>query len=89
VTLIVPGETPCLRCLFPQPPATPLSCATLGVLGPLVGVTGAMQALEALKFLVGDGALETLAGRLWTLDARDMTTRVLQLTLRPGCAHRA
>jgi molybdopterin/thiamine biosynthesis adenylyltransferase len=87
-TLMVPGETPCLRCLFPQPPATPLSCATLGVLGPLVGVTGALQALEALKFLVGDGALETLAGRLWTLDARDMTTRVLQLTVRPGCAHR-
>jgi adenylyltransferase/sulfurtransferase len=87
VTLMVPGLTPCLRCLFPQPPATALSCATLGVLGPLVGMTGALQALEGIKHLSQDAALETLAGRLWTLDARDLTTRVLQLPLRPGCRH--
>lgn len=89
VTLMIPGSTPCLRCLFPSPPATSLSCATLGVLGPLVGVTGSLQAVEALKLLSGNLDLEGLAGRLWTMDAREMTTRVLQLAPRAGCDHGA
>ena len=87
VTLMVPGVTPCLRCLFPNPPSTTLSCATLGVLGPLVGVTGSLQAVEALKVLSGNPGLVTLAARLWTMDAREMTTRVLGIEPRSGCAH--
>lgn len=86
VTLFVPGVSGCLRCLFPQPPAAAnLSCATVGVLGPLVGMTGSLQAVEALKWLADNRQLETLAGRLWTLDARDTTTRVLTLTRRADC----
>ncbi|KAL1740022.1 hypothetical protein HDZ31DRAFT_68357 [Schizophyllum fasciatum] len=44
---------PCLRCLFPRPPAPHLapSCSDVGVLGPVVATIGALQALEAIKLL--------------------------------------
>ena len=53
---IVPGETPCLRCLMPEPPPagfTP-TCDTAGVLGPIVNVVASLQACEALKILSGN-----------------------------------
>lgn len=52
---IVPGETPCLRCLFGQPPAqgTTETCDTAGVIGPLIHAVASHQATEALKLLVG------------------------------------
>jgi adenylyltransferase/sulfurtransferase len=51
---IVPGETPCLRCLLgpmPPPGAMP-TCETAGVLGPAVAVIAALEATEALKILL-------------------------------------
>ncbi|MBO9604729.1 MAG: ThiF family adenylyltransferase [Paenibacillaceae bacterium] len=55
---VVPGETPCLRCLFGQPPAqgTTETCDTAGVIGMIVHVVASYQATEALKLLVGDRA---------------------------------
>ena len=52
---IVPGETPCLRCVFPDPPEAGSidTCETAGVLGPLTGVVANLAAAEALKLLVG------------------------------------
>jgi molybdopterin/thiamine biosynthesis adenylyltransferase/molybdopterin synthase catalytic subunit/rhodanese-related sulfurtransferase len=49
------GRSPCLRCLWPQPPdpASIGTCVQGGVLGPVPGVLGAMQAMEALKRLLG------------------------------------
>lgn len=49
------GDSPCLRCLWPQPPdpAAVGTCVQGGVLGPVPGVLGAMQAMEALKRLLG------------------------------------
>lgn len=47
--------TPCLRCVFPDPPppgASP-TCETAGVLGPMAGVVASIQAAEALKVLLG------------------------------------
>lgn len=51
---ILPGETPCLRCLLgPMPPAGALpTCETAGVLGPAVAVIAALEATEALKILL-------------------------------------
>ena len=51
-----PGtRTPCLRCLWPEPPAPGVvgTCAGGGVLGPVPGILGAMQAVEAIKRIVG------------------------------------
>ena len=52
---VVPGRTPCLRCVLGEPPpaaATP-TCETAGVLGPAVAAIGGFQAAEALKILLG------------------------------------
>ncbi len=55
---IVPGETPCLSCIMPEPPpaATQPTCETAGVLGPIVNVIASLQAIEALKLLSGNHA---------------------------------
>jgi adenylyltransferase/sulfurtransferase len=47
--------TPCLRCIFPEPPPPGSSptCDTAGVLGPMVSVVASIQVAEALKVLLG------------------------------------
>jgi adenylyltransferase/sulfurtransferase len=52
---ILPGETPCLRCLIGDaPPAgsTP-TCDTAGILGPIINIIASLQAAEAIKILTG------------------------------------
>jgi adenylyltransferase/sulfurtransferase len=68
VMTVLPGQTPCLRCVFPDPPrAGDLpTCDTRGVLGPAAAVVGAMQATAALKILTGKET--ATATRLLTLD---------------------
>ena len=52
---ILPGRTPCLRCVFdePPPPCLDPACRTAGVLGPAVAAIAAVQAGEAVKILAG------------------------------------
>jgi molybdopterin/thiamine biosynthesis adenylyltransferase len=52
---ILPGETPCLRCVFEAAPAPGEAgtCETAGVLGPTVNIIASFQATEALKILTG------------------------------------
>ena len=53
---IVPGETPCLRCIFDEMPDAGSSptCDTAGVIMPIIATVSATQVTEALKLLVGD-----------------------------------
>jgi adenylyltransferase/sulfurtransferase len=55
---MLPGETPCLGCIMPEPPPaeTQPTCETAGVIGPIVSVIAAMQSAEALKILSGNTA---------------------------------
>lgn len=52
---ILPGETPCLRCLITEapPPGTTETCDTAGILGPIINVIASIQATEAIKILSG------------------------------------
>ncbi len=52
---VLPGITPCLRCLVPEPPPTGTAetCETAGVVGPAPAVVGSLAAMEALKILSG------------------------------------
>ena len=81
-------DSPCYRCLFPEPPAAAdaPNCAEAGVLGVLPGVIGLLQATEALKLLLGVGT--PLVGRLLLFDALAMRFRELLLprdAACPGC----
>lgn len=78
-------DSPCYRCLFPEPPAAAdaPNCAEAGVLGVLPGTLGLVQATETLKLLLGLG--ESLVGRLLTYDALGMRFRELRLRRDPGC----
>ena len=85
VTVFAPGEGPCYRCLFPQPPPAELapSCAEGGVLGVLPGIIGSIQANEALKLVLGRG--DSLAGRLLLFDALGTTFDEVNVRRDPYC----
>ena len=60
--------TPCLRCVFPEPPppGTTPTCDTAGVLGTVTAMVAARQATEAIKLLVG--AVDAVDRGLWSID---------------------
>ncbi len=78
-------DSPCYRCLFPEPPAAEdaPNCAEAGVLGVLPGIIGLLQASEAIKLILGIGA--PLVGRLLCFDALAATFRELRLPRDPHC----
>ncbi|RCX20128.1 adenylyltransferase/sulfurtransferase [Anaerobacterium chartisolvens] len=82
---IVPGATPCYRCLYPEPPRDGVvpSCGQAGILGPVAGVIGSMQALEAIKLIAGMG--QTLSGRLMTFDGLEMKAREIEWRKKASC----
>jgi sulfur-carrier protein adenylyltransferase/sulfurtransferase len=85
-TVFLPGrETPCYRCLFPEPPppGTVPSCAEGGVFGVLPGIIGSIQAVEAIKLLLEVG--ETLAGTLVLYDALRSEFTSVKLRWDPDC----
>jgi sulfur-carrier protein adenylyltransferase/sulfurtransferase len=86
LTVFVPYEGPCYRCLYPQPPPADLapSCGANGVLGVLPGIMGLLQANETIKLIIGKG--EPLVGRLLLFEA--LSTQFTELKVRrdaEGC----
>ncbi|NOT47923.1 MAG: thiazole biosynthesis adenylyltransferase ThiF [Acidobacteria bacterium] len=53
---ILPGRTPCLRCIFEEMPdaGSAPTCDTAGVIMPIISSISAIQVAEALKLLVSD-----------------------------------
>jgi molybdopterin/thiamine biosynthesis adenylyltransferase/rhodanese-related sulfurtransferase len=85
VTVFKPGDGPCYRCLFPEPPPAELapSCAEGGVLGVLPGMVGTLQTNEALKLALGIG--EPLIGRLLLIDALAVDFSEVRVQRNPAC----
>lgn len=81
ITTVLPGKTPCLACLHPEAP--PAWKRRFPVFGAVSGTVGCLGAMEAIKVLSGLG--EPLAGRLLTMDLRDMQFRVMTIKRRPDC----
>jgi molybdopterin-synthase adenylyltransferase len=76
---ILPGETPCLRCVFEAAPnpGEAGTCETAGVLGPIVNIVASIQAAEALKLLAGKR--DTINRELIYVDVWDNTTRRIKI----------
>lgn len=85
VSVFSPGNGPCYRCVFSQPPepGAVQNCAEAGVLGVLPGIIGTIQATECIKVILSIG--EPLIGKLLLVDALDMTFRTIKLTRNPLC----
>ncbi len=81
LTTILPGRTPCLRCLYPEDP--PAWKREFPVFGAVSGAVGCLAAMEAIKVLAGFG--QPLTGRLLTCDLWDMSFRTRHLLRRPDC----
>jgi molybdopterin/thiamine biosynthesis adenylyltransferase len=85
VMTVVPGQSPCYRCVFqvPPEPGKVKSTAEAGVLGTVPGVLGTIQATEAIKYLLGMDGL--LTGALLTYDAAAMVFRKVKLPMKKRC----
>ncbi len=81
ITTIIPGQTPCLQCIFPEDP--PTWKREFPVIGAVSGTVACMGAVEAVKVLTGLG--EPLAGRLLRMDLREMTFRTMKVKRREDC----
>ena len=84
---IIPGETPCLRCVFEAAPAPGEAgtCETAGVLAPVVSIVASYQATEAIKMLSGNRA--AVNRELLILDVWENTNR--RVKIAPLLAARA
>ncbi|MCX7657475.1 MAG: HesA/MoeB/ThiF family protein [Oscillospiraceae bacterium] len=77
---VVPGKTPCYRCLYPDlPKEKPFK----GVIGMTAGAIGSLQAFEAVKLLLGIG--EPLLGRLLIFDGLNSSFRVIDWSKKRSC----
>ena len=76
---IFPGETPCLRCIFEEMPASGSAptCDTAGVIQPIISSISAIQTTEALKILSGNR--EKLHKSLMQIDVWNNDWRKIRL----------
>ncbi|MBT3380438.1 MAG: HesA/MoeB/ThiF family protein [Lentisphaerae bacterium] len=81
LTTIVPGLSPCLACLFPEPP--PAWKREFPVFGAVSGTIACVAAMEAIKTLAGFG--QTLVGQMLVADLRDVEFRKMKVLRRPDC----
>jgi len=80
MTTIVPGETACLRCIFPR---VPLLNEEIPILGATAGVFGAMEAAEAIKLILGVG--RPLKNRLLFGDLMLQTWEIIEISRSDRC----
>lgn len=82
---ILPGETACLACIFPESPrGTVETCETAGILNSAVNLVASLAATEALKFLVGARSKmrrTLLSWDVWTNERAEMAA----IHPRTGC----
>ena len=81
VSTFLPGQTPCLACVYPEPPTN--WKRQFPVFGAVSGVAGCLGAMEAIKVLSGLG--EPLLGKMLVCDLRSMRWRTLAIRRDPAC----
>lgn len=81
LTTILPGETPCLSCVFPEKPEW--DRRGFGVLGAVSGTLACLTALEAIKVITGLG--EPLYAQLLTMDLQQLVFAKQRPYKDPNC----
>ena len=82
---IIPGKTPCLRCLFPKGVKT---CQenrprdTFGVVGTTPGVLGTMQAIEVMKLALG---ITSITKGMLVVDTLNQTMEKVEIKQNQKC----
>lgn len=81
---ILPGDTPCLRCVFPEMPmpGTTATCDTAGILNGIVGAITGVVSTEALKILLGS---DKVSREMFWMDVWENTSERLELPRQPDC----
>lgn len=80
LTVVRPGHTACLRCIYPEPP--PFE-ELFPVVGAISSATGSLAALEAIKILSGSG--KPMWGKMLTYDGFQGRVSMVELTRDPAC----
>jgi molybdopterin/thiamine biosynthesis adenylyltransferase len=81
LTTVLPGQSACLACLYPELPAN--WKRQFPVFSAVASTVGSLAAMESIKLIAGLG--QPLAGRLLTFDLRDMSFRTIAIARRPDC----
>lgn len=81
---VIPGDTPCLRCVFPEMPlpGTTPTCDTAGVLNGIVGTITGIASTEALKILLKS---EKISRDMVWMDLWENTYDRIELPRQPDC----
>jgi molybdopterin/thiamine biosynthesis adenylyltransferase len=82
ITTIIPYETACYRCIFPEFPREKTD-TEIGLIGCLPGVLGTMQAMEVVKLILGIG--KNLKNRLLVFDGLEMKFNEFSIQKNPNC----
>lgn len=80
ITTIVPGEGPCLRCIFPK---IPPEVENVPVLGATPAFFASLQVIETVKLITGLG--EPLVGRMLFIDGKEMAVEIVRMKRRVNC----
>jgi len=78
-TTITPRITPCVKCMFPQPPLHEV----FPVVGVTPGIIGTVQANEVIRYLLGSG--ELLTNRLFIWDGMQAHADEICVERNPAC----
>lgn len=79
VTTVIPGETACLRCIFPDDPSE----GVFPIIGATCGVVASIQVTEVLKYISCTGTLA--ANRLLFWNGADTTMSEIRVERDPEC----
>lgn len=80
LTVVDPGRTACLRCIYPHDPEFE---ELFPVVGAISAAIGALAALETIKILSKTG--KPMFGRLWMIDSYQDRTTIVDLRRDPHC----
>jgi molybdopterin/thiamine biosynthesis adenylyltransferase len=85
LTVVIPGDGPCYRCLFeePPPPGALPAPSEVGLFGAIPGVIGTLQSAEVLKLILNIGTV--LKGELLIYNALKSSFRKVKVPKNPDC----